>query len=123
MLTAVNWVAVRNFLIIAAIAALGVVWREGFSAIAVSANQVITVIFVAVLALFGYRYFRQNRLAWLVLRPWQRAVILASGVAILALVIGYPWATERLTAGGFFALLAALALLIVWVVRESRRLR
>ena len=123
MLTAVKWVAVRNFLIIAAIAALGVVWREGFSAIAVSANQVITVIFVAVLALFGYSYFRQNRLAWLVLRPWQRAVILASGVAILALVIGYPWASERLTAAGFFALLAALALLIVWVVRESRRLR
>ena len=56
-----KWVAVRNFLIIAAIAALGVVWREGFSAIAVSANQVITVIFVAVLALFGYSYFRQNR--------------------------------------------------------------
>jgi hypothetical protein len=123
MLPAVNWVAVRNFLIIAAIAALGVVWREGFGAIAVSANQVITVIFVAVLALFGYSYFRQNRLAWLVLRPWQRTVIIAAGIAILALVIGYPWATERLTAAGFFALLAALALLIVWVVRESRRLR
>ena len=123
MLAAVKWVAVRNFLIIAAIAALGVVWREGFSAIAVSANQVITVIFVAVLALFGYSYFRQNRLAWLVLRPWQRTVIIASGVAILALVIGYPWASERLTAAGFFALLAALALLIVWIVRESRRLR
>jgi len=123
MLAAVNWVAVRNFLIIAAIAGLGVVWREGFSAIAVSANQVITVIFVAVLALFGYSYFRQNRLAWLVLKPWQRTVIIAAGIAIVALVIGYPWATERLTAAGFFALLAALALLIVWVVRESRRLR
>jgi hypothetical protein len=123
MLAAVKWVAVRNFLIIAAIAALGVVWREGFSAIAVSANQVITVIFVAVLALFGYSYFRQNRLAWLVLRPWQRAVIIAAGLAILALVIGYSWAAERLTAAGFFALLAALVLLIVWVVRESRRLR
>jgi hypothetical protein len=84
---------------------------------------VITVIFVAVLALFGYRYFRQNRLAWLVLRPWQRAVIIAAGLAILALVIGYSWAAERLSAAGFFALLAALVLLIVWVVRESRRLR
>jgi len=102
---------------------LGVVWREGFSAIAVSANQVIMVIFVAVLALFGYSYFRQNRLAWLVLRPWQRAVIITAGLAILALVIGYSWAAERLTAAGFFALLAALVLLIVWVVRESRRLR
>ncbi|MDX6646416.1 MAG: hypothetical protein QOK40_2143 [Miltoncostaeaceae bacterium] len=123
MLAAVNWVGVRNFLIIAAIAALGVVWRKGFDAIAISVNQVITVVFVAVLALFGYNYFRQNRLAWLVLRPWQRAVVIGSGVAILALVIGYPWAVERLTAAGFFALLAALVLLIVWVVRESRRLR
>jgi hypothetical protein len=119
----VNWVGVRNFVIIAAIAALGVVWQRGFDAIAISINQVITVIFVAVMALFAYRYFRENRLAWLVLRPWQRAVIVTAGVAIVALVVLYPYAAERLTVAGFFALLAALALLIVWVVRESRRLR
>ena len=120
----INWVGVRNFLIIAAIAGLVLVWEEGFGAVAVSAQQIILVLFVAAIAVFGYNYFRQNRLAWLVLRPWQRAVIVAAGVGIAFLLLaGFPLLGDRLTPLGVIALIAALVLVIVWVVRESRRFR
>lgn len=120
----INWVGVRNFLIIAAIAGLVLVWEEGFGAVAVSAQQIILVLFVAAIAVFGYNYFRQNQLAWLVLRPWQRAVIVAAGVGIAFLLLaGFPLLGDRLTPLGVIALIAALVLVIVWVVRESRRFR
>jgi hypothetical protein len=120
----INWVGVRNFLIIAAIAGIVLVWQEGFGAIAVSAERIILVLFVAALAVFAYNYFRQNRLAWLVLKPWQRAVIIIAGLGIAFLLIaGFPLLEDRLTPLGVLALIAALALVIVWVVRESRRFR
>ena len=112
------------FLIIAAIAGLVLVWEEGFGAVAVSAQRIILVLFVAAIAVFGYNYFRQNRLAWLVLRPWQRAVIVAAGIGIAFLLLaGFPLLGDRLTPLGVIALMAALVLVIVWVVRESRRFR
>ena len=117
-----NWVGIRNFLIIAAIAGIALVWEKGFTALAVSANQVITVLFVAAIVAFAYGYFRQNRLAWLVLRPWQRVVVIAAGLGIAFLLIaGFRLLGDRLTNLGVIALVVALALLIVWVVRESRR--
>lgn len=120
----INWVGVRNFLIIAAIAGLVLVWQEGFGAIAVSAQRIILVLFVAALAAFGYNYFRQNQLAWLVLKTWQRWVIIVAGVGIAFLLIGgFPLLGDRLTPLGVLALIAALVLLIVWTVRESRRFR
>ena len=120
----INWVGVRNFLIIAAIAGIVLVWEEGFGALAVSAERIILVLFVAALAVFAYNYFRQNRLAWLVLKPWQRAVIIIAGLGIAFLLIGgFPLLEDRLTPLGVLALIAALALVIVWVVRESRRFR
>jgi hypothetical protein len=120
----VNWVGVRNFLIIAAVAGLVFASREGFGSTAVSFRQIIFVIFVFAMAAFAYNYFRQNQLAWLVLRPWQRAVIIACGVGIvLLLLIGFPLLGDRLTPLGVLALIAALVLVIVWVVRESRRFR
>jgi hypothetical protein len=120
----INWVGVRNFLIIAAIAGIVLVWQEGFGALAVSAERIILVLFVAALAVFGYNYFRQNRLAWLVLKPWQRAVIIIAGLGIAFLLIGgFPLLEDRVTPLGVLALIAALALVIVWVVRESRRFR
>ena len=64
----INWVGVRNFLIIAAIAGIVLLWQEGFGALAVSAERIILVLFVAALAVFAYNYFRQNQLAWLVLK-------------------------------------------------------
>ena len=120
----INWVGVRNFLIIAAIAGIVLVWQEGFGAIAVSAERIILVLFVAALAVFAYNYFRHNQLAWLVLKPWQRAVIIIAGLGIAFLLIaGFPLLADRLTPLGVLALIAALALVIVWVVRESRRFR
>ena len=117
-----NWVGLRNLLIIAAIAAVVLVWEKGFNAIAVSANQVITVIFVAALVVFAYNYFRHNRLAWLVLKRWQRTTIVLAGLGIVFLLVaGFELLGDRLTPLGVLALVAALALLIVWVVRESRR--
>lgn len=120
----INWVGVRNFLIIAAIAGLVFVSQEGFGATAVSAELILQVLFVAALIAFGYNYFRQNELAWLVLKPWQRYTIIACGIGIAFLLIGgFPLLGDRLTPLGVIALIAVLVLVIVWVVRESRRFR
>ncbi|MDX6556819.1 MAG: hypothetical protein QOD86_3014 [Miltoncostaeaceae bacterium] len=120
----VNWVGVRNFLIIAGIAAIGVIWQEGFGTVAVGAQQIFLVLFVFGIAAFAYNYFRQNELAWLVLKPWQRALIVICGAGIAFLVIaGFPLLGDRLSPVGVLALMAALVLVIVWVVRESRRFR
>jgi len=120
----INWVGVRNFVIIAAIAGLVFVSQEGFGAVAVSSELIIQVLFVAALIAFGYNYFRQNELAWLVLKPWQRYVIIACAIGIAFLLIGgFPLLGDRLTPLGVIALAAVLALVIVWVVRESRRFR
>ena len=120
----INWVGVRNFAIIAAIAGLVFVSQEGFGASAGSVSLIIQVIFVAALISFGYNYFRQNQLAWLVLKPWQRNLIIACGIGIaFLLVAGFPLLGDRLTPLGVVALIAVLVLVIVWVVRESRRFR
>lgn len=119
-----NWIAVRNVLIIGAVAGLALVWEKGFSAITVSANTVITVLFVAAIVAFAYGYFRQNRLAWLVLKPWQRVVVIVAGLGIIFLVLfGFSLLGDRLSPLGVIALIAVLVLLIVWVLRESRRFR
>jgi hypothetical protein len=120
----INWIGVRNFLIIAALAGLVFVSQEGFGATAGSLSLIIQVLFVAALIVFGFNYFRQNELAWLVLKPWQRYVIIACGVGIAFLLIaGFPLLGDRLTPLGVIALIAALVLVIIWVVRESRRFR
>lgn len=120
----INWVGVRNFLIIAGIAALVFVSQEGFGVTAGSAQLIIQVLFVAALLVFGYNYFRQNELAWLVLKPWQRYLIIACGIGIAVLLVaGFPLLDDRLTPLGVLALIAVLVLIIVWVVRESRRFR
>ena len=69
--------------------------QEGFGAIAGSAQLIIQVLFVAALLVFGYNYFRQNQLAWLVLKPWQRYVIIACGIGIAFLLIGGLPAARR----------------------------
>ncbi len=120
----VNWIGVRNFLIIAGIAGLGVIWQEGFDTLAVGTNQIFLVLFVFGLLGFAYNYFRQNELAWLVLKQWQRTLIIVCGIGIALLVIaGFPLLGDALSPLGVLALIAALVLVIVWVVRESRRLR
>lgn len=120
----INWVGVRNFAIIAAIAGLVFVSQEGFGSAALTGSLIIQVIFVAALISFGYNYFRQNQLAWLVLKPWQRYVIIACSIGIaFLLIVGFPLLGDRLTPLGVLALVAVLVLIIVWVVRESRRFR
>jgi hypothetical protein len=120
----INWTGVRNGAIIAGLAAVVLVWQEGFGEIAGSANLILSILFVAALIGFGVNYFRQNTLAWLVLKTWQRAVIIACAVGIvLLLLVGFPLLGDRLTPLGIIALIAVLVLIIVWVVRESRRFR
>ena len=47
-----------------------------------------------------------------------------AGIGIAFLLIGgFPLLGDRLTPLGVIALIAALVLIIVWVVRESRRFR
>ena len=120
----VNWVGVRNFLIIAAAAGLVFVSQEGFGLTTGTASLIIQVLFLAAILAFAYNYFRRNELAWLVLKPWQRYVIIACGVGIAFLLIaGFPLLSDRLTPLGVIALIAVLVLIIIWVVRESRRFR
>jgi len=122
----VNWVGVRNFAIIAGIAAAAVVWQDGFDAIAGRLGDIILVLFVAAIAVFAYNYFRQNQLAWLVLKPWQRWVVIICGAGIVLLLVSLallPDLVDRITPLGVAALIAVLALVIVWVIRESRRFR
>jgi len=122
----VNWVGVRNFAIIAGIAAIAVVWQDGADAIADALGTIIVVLFVAAIGVFAFNYFRQNQLAWLVMKPWQRWVVIICGVGIAFLLISlavFPDLVDRLTPLGMVALIAVLALVIVWVIRESRRFR
>lgn len=113
---------IRNAIIIFGLAALGVAWQRAFTIIAVSASQVLSVLFVVAMLAAGYAYFRQNRLAWLVLKPWQRAAVVVSALAIAFLVVaGYPLLADRITPLGYLALIAALVLVIWWVIRDSRR--
>lgn len=114
---------IRNAIIIFGLAALGVVFERGFSAVAVSASQVISVLFVVAMLAAGVAYFRRTPLAWLALKPWQRVVVVVAALAIAFLVVaGYPLLADRITPLGFLALIAALALLIWWIIRSSRRL-
>jgi len=116
-------VAVRNAIIIFGLAAVGVVWERAFTLVAVSASQILSVIFVLAILAAGIAYFRRNPLAWLVLKPWQRVVVVVAVLAIAFLLIaGYPLLADRVTPLGFFALMVALGLLIWWIIRSSRRL-
>ena len=114
---------VRNAVIIFGVAALAVVWQRAFSIAISSISWVISILFVVAIAAAAVQYFRRKPLAWLVLRPWQRAVVIISGLAIAFLVIaGYPLLADRITPLGWLALIAAFVLLIWWVIRDSRRL-
>lgn len=114
---------VRNAVIIFGVAALAVVWQRAFSIAISSISWVISILFVVAIAAAAVQYFRRKPLAWLVLRPWQRAVVIISGLAIAFLVIaGYPLLADRITPLGWLALIAAFVLVIWWVIRDSRRL-
>lgn len=115
-------VAIRNFLILAAVAALGVVWSDGLGATASLLNQIFLVLFLAALVLMAYRYFRENRLKWLVIKPVLRVLIIVAGAAIVFLVVAGPTLlADRISLAGVWALVAALGLLIGWIVYQSRR--
>ncbi len=115
-------VAVRNFLILAAVACLGLVWGEGLGASAVALNQIFLVFFLAALALIGYRYFRENSLKWLVIKPLLRAIVIACAVGIVVLVVLGPWVlADAISTAGVWALIAVLGTVIVWIIYRSRR--
>lgn len=116
-------VAIRNTIIILGLAVLVVWWDRAFSVVLGTMSQVISVLFVVAILAAGVAYFRRNPLAWLVMKPWQRFVVVAAAVGIAFLLIaGYPLLADRITPFGYIALIAALGLLIWWVIRDSRRL-
>jgi hypothetical protein len=115
---------IRNLIIILALAALVFVSERSFLAVVVSINEIVTVLFLAAVATFAYRYFKSNELAWLVIPSWQRKVIIGCGVAIALLVlVGFPLLSPILSSLGVLALIVALVIVVVWIVRESRRFR
>ena len=98
-------VAIRNFLILGAIAALGLVWSDGLGASAIAVNQIFLVVFLAFLVLMGYRYFHENRFKWLVIKPVLRGVIIACAVGIVILVAAGPTLfADAISTAGIWAL-------------------
>ena len=114
--------AVRNFLILVAISSLGVIWGDGFGAAATLVNQIALVLFLAFLVVVGYRYFRENQLKWLVIKPALRAVIIACAAGIVFLVAAGPaLLADRISLAGVWALIAVLGLVILWIIVQSRK--
>jgi hypothetical protein len=119
-----NRTAVRNVVIMLALAALVFLSRRTFLAVAFSINRIISVLFLAAIIVFAYQYFRANELAWYVIPSWQRKVVIGCGIGIALLVLfGFPVLAPIITSLGVVALIAALAVIIVWIIRESRRFR
>ena len=115
-------VAIRNFLILAAVACIGLVWGNGLGAGVVALNQIFLVLVVAAVALMGYRYFRENHLKWLVIKPVLRGVIIVCAVGIVFLVAAGPaLLADTISTAGVWALVVALSLVVVWIVYQSRR--
>jgi len=112
---------VRNIAIVLAIAALVAVW-QGAQIIALGISQIIFVMFLIGMIAFGVNYVRQRPLAWLVLSDTQKRVIIGAVVGIVLLVLGYSFFSSVITPFGVMALIAILAVLALWVIRESRRL-
>jgi hypothetical protein len=115
-------VAIRNFLILAAVACIGFVWDNGLGAARSLLNQVFLVIVMAVLVLMGYRYFRENKLKWLVIKPALRGIVIVCALGIAFLVAAGPTLlADTISTAGVWALVLALGLIIVWFVYQSRR--
>ena len=119
-----NWVGIRNTSIVFGLAGLGVVWQRTLASLAIGINQIVAVIFVAAMLAMGIRYFKENELAWLVLKPWQRNVLFTCvGGIVFAALVGFRLLGPIITQLGVLAIIGALVLVIAWVIRESRRFR
>jgi hypothetical protein len=119
-----NRTGIRNLVIMLALAGLVFVSQRTFLTVAVSINQIITVLFLVAIVVFAYQYFRANELAWFVIPSWQRKVVIACGIGIAALVlVGFRLLAPIITTLGVLALIAVLAVVIIWIIRESRRFR
>ncbi len=119
-----NRTGIRNLVIMLALAGLVFVSERTFLTVAISINQIITVLFLVAIVVFAYQYFRANELAWYVIPSWQRKVIIACGIGIAALVlVGFQLLAPAITTLGVLALIAVLAVVIIWIIRESRRFR
>jgi len=119
-----NRTGIRNLVIMLALAGLVFVSERTFLTVAISINQIITVLFLVAIVVFAYQYFRANELAWYVIASWQRNVVIACGIGIAALVlVGFQLLAPAITTLGVLALIAVLAVVIIWIIRESRRFR
>jgi hypothetical protein len=119
-----NRTGIRNLVIMLALAGLVFVSERTFLSVAVSINQIITVLFLVAILVFAYQYFRANELAWYVIPSWQRKVVILCGIGIAALVlVGFQLLAPTITTLGVLALIGVLAVVIVWIIRESRRFR
>lgn len=118
-----RWVTgLRNGAILAAVTTAFTFWGEGLDATNTAVNQVALVVFAVALATIGYQYFRDNRLKWLVIKRPLRVVVIVCAAAIVGLIGAGPWVLgDRLSLGAIWALAAAFALVIVWIVVQSRK--
>ena len=114
--------AIRNGLILVAVATLFTFWGEGFNATNTAINQLALLALVVGVAVIAYRYFAQNQLRWLVIKRPLRMVVLACAGAIVLLITVGPWLfVPPLSLGAIWALAGALGLVIAWIVMQSRK--
>ena len=113
---------VRNIAIVLAIAALVALW-QGAEILVAGLSQIIFVLFLVAIIAFGINYFRRRQLAWLVLSDLQKTIIIGAAVGVVVLVLGYPFIAPIITPLGVVGLIAVLAVMALWVIRESQRFR
>jgi len=112
-----------KFGVVALVALVFVMLPGGGRALDVAA-MLLTIVFFAAIALFGFRLYRENQLTLDALEPRQRAILYGS-VALAFLVFT---ATSLLFAVGLPGVLIWLALLggassgVFWVLVRSRRI-
>ncbi len=115
-------VAVRNTAIVLGIAALALVWQTGFGVSTFWIQRVIGILFVLLIGWAVYRYFSQNRLAWYAIPRAQRYVFVACLAAVIALLLAGNLLSPYVGPFGVIVLIAGLVVVMIWIVRESRRL-
>lgn len=118
-----NSTVIRNVAIVLAIAGLALVWQTGFGESTALIQRVIGIAFILLIGYAVYRYFSENRLAWYAIPRVQRHVFVACLVGTVALLlVGVDLLGPVIGTFGVILLIAAMVLVMIWIVRESRRL-
>lgn len=114
--------ALRNGAILVGLAIVFTFLGDGLDLTAAFVNQLLLIAIATGIAIFAIRYFRANPLRWYVIKKPLRVIVIACAIAIAVLLLIGPFvASDVLSPGMRFALVAVFALAIAWIVSMSRR--